>query len=80
MVFTFWLRLRLEGKLHGEVGPLTESVAGQREDGLQQHQAGLKVRPDGVLGHAGQPEQDTVMVVTISIRNWPLNLKSDPYS
>jgi len=54
-VFTLRLRLRLEAELQGVVGPLTEPVAGQREGRLHQHQAGLKVGPDGVLRHAGQP-------------------------
>lgn len=56
--FTFWLGLRLEAKLQGEVGALTEPVTGEREDGLQQDQTRLKVRSDGVFCHAGQSEAE----------------------
>lgn len=33
-------------------------MTGKREDGLQQHQARLKVRSDGVFCHAGQSEAE----------------------
>lgn len=56
LLFTFRLRLWLESKLQGEIGSLTEPVASEREDGLQQHQAGLKVGSDSFLHNAWQSE------------------------
>lgn len=54
-VCTLSLLLGFVAELQVEVGALTEAVAGQWEEGLQQGQAGLKVRPEGVLGHSRQP-------------------------
>lgn len=56
LLFTFRLRLWLEAELQGEIGSLTEPVASEREDGLQQRQAGLKVGSDNFLYNAGQSE------------------------
>lgn len=56
LLSTFSLRLRLESELQGEIGPLAEPVASEREDGLQQRQAGLEVCSDGFLHDAGQSE------------------------
>lgn len=55
--FTFSLGLWLESELQGEIGSLTEPVASQREDGLQQRQAGLEVGSDSFLHNAGQSER-----------------------
>lgn len=59
LCFTLWLWLWLESKLEREVRALAQPVAGQREDGLQQHQMRLKVRSDGVLRHTVQPKSRT---------------------
>lgn len=56
LLFTFSLRLWLESELQGEIGSLTEPVASEREDGLQQHQTGLEVGSDSFLHNAGQSE------------------------
>lgn len=56
--FTFCLRLWLETELQGEIGSLAEPVASEREDGLQQRQAGLKVGSNNFLHNAGQSEWD----------------------
>lgn len=42
-------------------------MAGQREDGLQQHQTRLKVGSDGVLGHTGQ-NADVVLDEVVHIQ------------
>ena len=52
---TLSLLLGFVAELQGEVGAFTETVAGQWEEGLQQGQTGLKVCPEGVLGHPRQP-------------------------
>lgn len=51
---TFCWRLRLVGKLHGEVRTLTEPVTGRRKDALQQGQTRFKICSDGFLSHSDQ--------------------------